>query len=129
MLLEKLAKFGVLPRDAVKNDRAALRVFLHKKFAVKVPKKGRVFYELTERALPLLEEYRHILLHKAQLQARLAPNSKFHRALLGELRFLDDQHSQAPEYRLLGDWQIRRPVVAGQLLLSQRRYYQDAGLA
>ncbi len=129
MLLEKLFKFGVLPRASVKNDLEQLQDLLRKKFVQKVPKKGRVFYELKEKSLPLLEEYRKMLFHKTKLQAQLQPQAKFYRALLGELRFLNEQHPLAKDFQLLGDWQLNRSVVPSQLALAKCRYYQDQKLS
>ncbi len=128
MLLYKLFQFGVLPRDSVKNNSAELKDLLRKKFVQRVSKKGRVFYELTEKSLPLLEEYRNILLHRAKLLDQLQPHAKFYRALLGELRLLNEKHPDASDYQLLGDWQLTRPTVSSQLGLSKFRYYQNKGL-
>lgn len=127
-LFEKLSRFGTLPRGAAKNDAPYLQYLLKNDFVQRVPKKGRVFYELTEKALPLLEEYRQILFHEASLQSRLTPHSKFYRALLGDLRFLDEKNSRAEDFRFLGDWHLTRPVVSSQLKLSQMRYYRRQGL-
>lgn len=124
-LFEKFSRFGVLSRVAAKNDRPYLKYLLKNDFVRRVPKKGRVFYELTEKALPLLEEYRQVLLHKASLQSRLTPHAKIYRALLGDLRFLNEKNPGAEEFRLLGDWHLRRPVVSSQLKLSQMRYYRE----
>ena len=126
--LEKFSNFGVLPREAVRNDASALRFLLRNDFVHKVYQKGRVYYELTAKALPLLEDYRQILLHQASLHYRLTPQSQFYRALLGDLRFLNEQHPLAEAYRLLGDWHLTRPVVASQLKLSQMRYYRNQGV-
>ncbi|OGQ07299.1 MAG: hypothetical protein A3G32_04820 [Deltaproteobacteria bacterium RIFCSPLOWO2_12_FULL_40_28] len=128
MLLEKLFQFGVLPRNAVKNYPSGLKDLLHKKLVQKASKKGRVFYELTKKALPLAEEYRLMLFHKTKLQVQLTPHAKFYRALLGELRFLNDKHPLALKYQLLGDWQLTRPVVPSQLKLAKLRYYQQQNL-
>jgi hypothetical protein len=127
-LFNKFSRFGVLPRAAAKNDGVDLKYLLKNNFVRRVPKKGHVFYELTEKALPLLEEYRQVLLHKAALQNRLTPHSKFYRALLGDLRFLDEKNPRAEEFQLLGDWHLMRPVVSSQLQLSQMRYYREQGL-
>ncbi len=128
-LLEKFSHFGVLPRAAVKNQEDDLRPLLWCHFVRKVPKKGRVFYELTEKSLPLLEEYRQVLQHKASLLRKLTPHAKFYRALLEDLRFLDETNPRAEEFRFLGDWHLTRPVMASQLKLSQMRYYREHGLS
>jgi hypothetical protein len=124
-----MSHFGALSRSAVKNDRADLRYLLKNGLVRKVVRKGRVFYELTEKALPLLDEYRQVLLHKASLLNRLTPHAKLYRALLGDLRFLDEKNPRAEEFRLLGDWHLMRPVVSSQLKLSQMRYYSEQGVS
>ena len=126
-LLEKLFNFGVLPRSAVKNDRERLKDLLHRKFVRRVSRKGRVFYELTEKSLPLLEEHRQVLFHQTRLQFKLTPHAKLYRALLGELRFLDEKNPGAARYRLLGDWHLTRPVAPSQLELAKLRYYESQG--
>lgn len=128
-LLEKLSRYGVLQRGAVKNDLPSLRRFLRQKLVRKVPKRGRVFYEVTEKALPLLEVYRRLLLHKAELGHLLTPHAKLYRALLNDLRFLDENHPLARQFQLLGDWQLKRPVVAGQIVLARERFYRAQGLS
>lgn len=127
-LFKKMSGFGVLPRDSTKNAVANLHYLLKNGFARRVSKKGRVYYELTRKALPLLEEYRQVLLHTAFLQNQLTPHAKFYRALLGDLRFLNENNPRAEEFRLLGDWHLTRPVVSSQLRLSQMRYYREQGL-
>ncbi len=128
-LFNKMSHFGALPRSAVRNDRADLRYLLKNGLARKVVRKGRVFYELTEKALPLLDNYRQVLLHKAALLNRLTPHAKLYRALLEDLRFLDEKNPKAEEFRLLGDWHLVRPVVSSQLKLAQMRFYREQGLA
>jgi hypothetical protein len=128
-LFNKMSHFGALPRSAVKNDRACLRYLLKNGVARRVVRKGRVFYELTEKALPLLDDYRQVLLHKAALLHRLTPHAKLYRALLEDLRFLDEKNPKAEEFRLLGDWHLVRPIVSSQLKLSQMRFYREQGLA
>lgn len=128
-LFNKMSHFGALPRSAVKNDRAGLRYLLKNGVARKVVRKGRVFYELTEKALPLLDDYRQVLLHKAALLNRLTPHAKLYRALFEDLRFLDEKNPKAEEFRLLGDWHLMRPVVSSQLKLAQMRFYREQGLA
>src|SRR5262245_46387656 len=126
-LIEKMSQFGVLPRNAVKNDRSGLQYLLKNRFARRVSRKGRIFYELTAKALPLLDEYRQVLLHKASLGSLLSPHAKFYHALLEDLRFLDEKNPRAPKFRLLGDWHLKRPVASSQLKLSQMRYYREQG--
>lgn len=126
-LFYKLSHFGALSRDVVKNDVSDLRYLLKNDFVQRVSKKGRVFYELTEKSLPLLEEYRQVLLHEAAFQNKLTPHAKFYRALLGDVRFLDEKNPRAEKFQLLGDWHLTRPVVPSQLKLSQMRYYREQG--
>lgn len=128
-LFNKMSHFGVLPRSAVRNDLGGLRYLLKSGVVRKVVRKGRVFYELTEKALPLLDDYRQVLLHKAALLNRLTPHAKLYRALLEDLRFLDEKNPKAEEFRLLGDWHLMRPVVSSQLKLSQMRFYREQELA
>ncbi len=128
-LFNKMSHFGALSRSAVKNDRSDLRYLMKNDFVRRVVRKGRVFYELTEKSLPLLDEYRQVLLHKASLRNRLTPHARFYRSLLGDLRFLDEKNPRAGEFLLLGDWHLLRPVVSSQLKLSQMRYYRQQGLS
>jgi len=53
------------------------------------------------------------------------PPSIFH-TLLDDVRFLDERHAVAEQFKFLGDWQLQRPVVPAQLELSKMRYYQNA---
>lgn len=127
-LLKKLSQFGVSHRSDLKNDLALLKKFLRRKWVVQVFKKGRVYYQLSEKSLALLEEYRQELWHQARLGHMLYPNSNVYRALVEDLRFLDEKHPVAKEFLFLGDWQLKRPVVASQLVLAQYRYYQRQGV-
>ncbi|HEX5034228.1 MAG TPA: hypothetical protein VFW62_07095 [bacterium] len=125
---KKLSHFGVLSREETKNDPVVLQSLLRKYLVQKVFKKGRVFYALTDKALPLLEELRQVLLHQAALRGQLSPRDSFYKALLGDLRFLNEKHFQAEAFRFLGDWHLTRPAVSSQLKLSQMRYYAEHGL-
>lgn len=127
-LLSKWARYGVLHRDEVKNDREALNRFLHLGYASKVHKRGQVFYELTEKSLELLESYRKTLLEELHMKSLLSPWSKFYSALSGDLRFLNSEHPEAEDFLLLSDWQLKRPLVPSQLELSKYRYYEMRGL-
>lgn len=128
-LFNKMSRWGVLSRAEAKNDLLALRSLLKNNVIRRVVRKGRIFYELTEKAIPLLEERRHVLLHEAALLKHLVPHGKFYRALLEDLRFLDEKHPRAGHFRLLGDWHLLRPVVSSQLTLAQMRYYREQGLS
>lgn len=95
----------------------------------KACKKGRVFYELTEQAVSLLEGYRHKLLAEAQLNFQLYPRRYlFYTALLEDLRFLDTSNPDASSFQFLGDWRLKEPPLVSQLQLSQRRFYEKMGL-
>lgn len=128
-LFSKLARAGVLHREELKNDLYVLRSLVDQAFVKKAYKKGKVFYELTEKALPLLERHRKVLLEQAKTLAELSPRSKVYRALLEDLRFLDEKNPRSQDFLFLGDWQLQRPVVPSQLKLAQYRYYQKQGLA
>jgi len=124
-ILKRFARFGVVHREAVKNDHAALKHLINQGFARKAYRSGRVFYELTEKALPLLECQRRKLLEDARMHALIDERSAVHRALLDDVRFLNEKNSEAQKYIFLGDWQLKKPVVKSQLLLSQLRFYTD----
>lgn len=121
-LLNIIARFGILHRDQVRNDIAAARFFLRRGFLKKAHVHGKVFYQLTPKALPLLEDHRLSLLFTARAGARLFPRARLYRALLGDLRFLPEDHPEAQRFLLLGDWQLTRPVTATRLELAQWRY-------
>lgn len=124
-ILKRFARFGVMHREAVKNDPAALKHLLNQGFARKAYRSGRVFYELTEKALPLLECQRKKLLEDARMQALIDERSAVHCALLDDVRFLDEKDPEAQKFIFLGDWQLKKPVVPAQLLLAQLRFYCD----
>lgn len=129
-LFTKFVKTGVLPREQVKNQRAAVQALMRSHFVRKAHKKGHVFYELTENALPLLDHYRKQLLEDAQLQRALHPRrSAFYDALLTDLRFFDTTKPEAKQFQFLGDWRLTNPPLPAQLHLAQLRYYQAKGLA
>lgn len=124
-MFKRFSRFGVVHREAVKNDRAALKHLMSRGFARKVSRSGRVFYELTEKALPLLECQRRKLLEDARMHAMINKRSAVYRALLDDVRFLDETNPEAQKFIFLGDWQLKKPVVHAQLLLSQLRFYND----
>lgn len=124
-LLSRLGAWGVLHRDQTKNEVKALRRFLKKGYVSKVYRKKKVFYQLTETALPLLEWYRQQLVFRVRIEQALKGRaSPFYAALLGDLRFLDESRREAEPYRFLGDWQLLRPVNKYGLALSQERFYE-----
>ena len=124
-ILKRFARFGVVHREAVKNDHAALQHLINQGFARKTFRSGRVFYELTEKALPLLECQRKKMLEDARMHANIDERSAVHLALLDDVRFLNEKNPEAQKFILLGDWQLKKPVVYSQLLLSQLRFYSD----
>lgn len=125
-LFSRFGAWGVLHRDQTKNERKALGRFLRKGYVTKVYRKKKVFYQLTEKALPLLEWYRQQLVCRARLeQAFKGRTSRLYSALLGDLRFMDESTKEAAFYRFLGDWQLLRPVNKYGLSLSQERFYED----
>lgn len=129
-LFTKFVKTGVLSREQVKNQLAAVQALMRGHFVRKAHKKGFVFYELTENALPLLDHYRKQLLEDVQLQRALHPRrSAFYDALLTDLRFFDTTKPEAKEFQFLGDWRLNNPPLPAQLHLAQLRYYQAKGLA
>ena len=123
-LFKKLSQNGVLPRQEVRNELAHVRRWQRLGYVKKVFRKGRVYFELTEKALPLLETYRQGLLAKAQVEAQLNPQSNQLKALLHDLRFLDPKSKVAKKYQLLGDWQLCYPVQANHLKLAKLRFYE-----
>jgi len=129
-LLQKLSLFGVLSRDQVKNDLKTLASLARLKFLKKVYKKGRVFYELTEKALPALDCLRKKLLEEAKLKSHLNPRQRsFYKTLLEDVRFLDTSKEEASHFRFLGDWRLNQEPVLSQLQLAQFRFYQEKNLA
>lgn len=127
-LLADFSRNGVLHRDKVKNNLGGLRKLVWTSLVRKVYKKGKVFFELTERALPLLDLQRKKLVEEARMRALVESRSPFYASLLEDLRFFDEKKPMARDFLLLGDWQLLRPVVASQLELSKLRYYQKEGL-
>jgi len=125
-IFKKLYSYGVLPRASFKSGREhqRLKLALRRKLVRKIHVRGKVFYELTEKTLPILELLRRQLLEEVKLKQWLYPQSQVYRALLGDLRFLDEKNPRAREFLFLGDWQLRQPVVPSRLKLSQERFYQ-----
>lgn len=124
-LVAKLARYGVMHRGEVKNDAVPLMRLLRKGLVRKVYQQGRVFYELSDRTIPLLEHHRKKLLEEAALRALLEQHTDTYIWLLTDVRFFDETHPEAEEFLFLGDWQLTRPLVSGQLELAKLRYYQQ----
>lgn len=128
-IFSKLTAFGVVSRSQVKNDLPLVRALMKEGLVKKAYKKGKVFYELTEQALPLLEDYRNKLLAEARLNYQLYPRRRrFYGSLLEDVRFLDDSKSEAEGFRFLGDWRLFETPLPAQLQLSQWRFYHEKGL-
>jgi hypothetical protein len=89
----------------------------------KVFHRGKVFYEFTEKALSFLDDYRQGLLARVKTLSEGFPRAKVYSALLGDLRFLDESHPAAEEFRFLGDWQLKERVVPSQLTLAKVKYF------
>lgn len=119
------AKYGVLHRDSVKNYADELSALLRQGFVQKRRLKKAVYYQLTPKALPLLDHYRSALLSSAELQAKLHPRSQFYQSLLTDLRFVSEVDEKAQAYLFLGDWQLRRTPTPLQLELVQTRYFAE----
>ncbi len=128
-LLAEFSRNGVLHREKVKNNLRDLQKLLRAGLVCKVYKRGRVFFELTERALPLLDLQRKKLVEEARMRALVEGRSPFYTSLLEDLRFFDEKKPMARDFLLLGDWQLLRPVVPSQLELAKFRYYQKEGLS
>lgn len=124
-IIRRLARNGVLHRDEAKNDIEAIERLVYHGLLRKVHRGKKVFYELTELSVPVLELWRKVLLEEVRVLAFLhKPPSIFH-VLLDDVRFLDEGHVVAGQFKFLGDWQLQRPVVSAQLELSKMRYYQN----
>lgn len=126
-----LSSLGVASRDRVKSDKNAISALIRRGLVRKVWKRGRVFFELTEVALPALDVVRCLLREEAKLRAIVAhPRRRaWYQALLEDPRFLDVHHVEAAEFRFLGDWRLQRVPTKSQLQLAQFRFYQQQGLA
>ena len=117
---EKLVAFGVVARSNVKNDLSSVRTLMRQGLVEKVFKKGRVFYALTYKALPILDHVRLQLLEEAKLRAKLYPRRRLlYQALLEDVRFLDTSKEEAERFRFLGDWRLNVSPTKSQLQLSQ----------
>lgn len=127
-VLTQLSRYGAVHRETLKNDLPTVVKLVRQGYVRKVNKQGKVFYEFTARALPLLELQRQRLMEEAKMAALLHPQSVFYPALVEDLRFLDENRKEAHDFLFLGDWQLTRPVVPAQLELSKYRYYQQKGL-
>ena len=123
-LCRKFSQYGVLHRDEPRGYNKDLMKLIRLKFVQKVHKKGRVFYELTEKGLDLLEEHRKMLVCELKKCTQLFPRKHIYKNLLNDPRFIDEKDPIAQKFLFLGDWQFNRPIVKSQLLLAQNRFYQ-----
>jgi len=123
-----LARYGVVSRDEIRSYASLRQSFIDRGLLQKVYQKGCVFFELTPKALPLLENHRKILVEKVQMMSLLCPWSRVYTALLGDVRFLDIKNPRAAEFLFLSDWQLKRPVVMSQVELAKMRFYEMRSL-
>src|SRR3989338_4245535 len=115
-VFEKLSLCGAVQRDRLKNDLDRVEALRRQGFLQKVYKRGRVFFELTEKALPLLDHVRLKLLEEAKLRFALYPRRKhFYQALLEDVSFFDTSNKEAEDFLFLGDWRLNRPPTKSQL--------------
>lgn len=128
-LLRTFAANGVVHRDEVKNSLSSLNGLVRAGYVEKVPRQGMVFYQLTAKSLPLLESLRKSFLEEARVLAQLSRSRHGYKALVDDLRFLDENSEAARRFRFLGDWQLQRPVVPSQLELARLRYYDRLELS
>lgn len=124
-LFAKLAKEGVVHREVTKNDLVALDYYLNQGYVEKVLKEREVYYQLTEKSLPLLEWYREVLLNHASFLRELHPRSRLYEALLTDLRFFDEKRAEARAFKFLGDWQLQSTPNKYQLALAQTRFFEE----
>jgi len=123
-VLEKLLKYGVSHREELKHYARPLQGLVKKKWVEKLHRKGKVFYAFTEEALPFLEEYRQRRVLELKVLNKVFPRNKVYSALLGDLRFLDEDAREAEDFRFLSDWQLKEPVLPSQLALSKERFFE-----
>ncbi|MDO8493829.1 MAG: hypothetical protein Q7S68_00630 [Deltaproteobacteria bacterium] len=129
-VFKRFAQFGAVAREKVKNDLKEVAYFVKLGFLKKAYKNRRVFYELTEKSLAVLDHLRLNLLEEAKLRLSLYPQrKKFYEALLNDVRFLDTTKDESKEFQFLGDWRLTMTPTKSQLRLSQFRFYQSQGLA
>lgn len=123
--IRRLARNGVLHRDEAKNDVKVIERLAYHGLLRKVHRGRKVFYELTELSVPVLELWRKALLEEVRVLAFLHKSPSIFHVLLDDVRFLDEDHVVAEQFKFLGDWQLQRPVVPAQLELSKMRYYRN----
>jgi len=124
-LITKFARFGVLHREDVKNNLKSVMWFIHRGYIQKVHRNGRIFYELTAKATPLLEHHRKKLLEEIQMLTLIDKERGQATALVTNVRFFDETKPGADSFLFLGDFLLTRPVVQSQLELSKLRFYRE----
>lgn len=123
-LVAMFARDGTTHREEVKNDKAMVEKLVRMGLVKKIRRNRKVFYELTEKALPILEARRKILLEEAKIMTALCKPPSIFNALVDDTRFLDEKHAVAARFKFLGDWQLARPVTLAQLELAKMRFYK-----
>jgi len=123
--LTLFSKFGVIHRQEDKNYPQELGALIRLGLVQKIRQKKEVYYRLTVKALPVLDDYRQLLFSLLQLRAKLHPRSQVYSSLLGDLRLFSESNKQAREFLFLGDWQLRRPPTPLQLELAYERYFSE----
>ena len=126
--LRQFSRFGILHRDDVKNYLGEVEKLITKGFVQKTYRKGKVFYELTPRAIPILELERTSLLAEVKMFAQLTKSSSIYNRFLEDIRLLNEKDKKAADFIFLNDWQLKDPVVPAQLELSKFRYLKSRGL-
>ena len=125
LAFEKLVKNGVANPTDLRNFFAELLSLQRQGLVVKKRKGAKVYYELSDSALPLLNTYREMLLNEAKVEAYLRPKNQQLKALLEDLRFLNPRTETAEKYKFLGDWQLKYPVLPNHLKLAHLKYYEQ----
>lgn len=123
-LIARFAREGILHREEVKNDKAAVIKLMRMGLVKKIHRNRKIFYELTEKSVPILDARRKVLFEEAKIMAAMCKLPSIFHALVNDSRFLDEKHSAAARFKFLGDWQLLRPVVSAQLELARTRFYK-----
>ncbi len=127
-LLRKLARYGVLHRNEVRGYEDALAALLKREFVRPTHRDRKRYYELTSKALPLLESMREQLVGELKTNRELHPKSRVYKALLDDVRFVDPNNPNAQKFLFLNSLNLMQEVVPSRLLLSRERYYESQAL-
>ena len=127
-ILRQFSKFGVLHRDEVKNYLGEVEKLVAKGLVQKTYRKGKVFYELTPKAIPILELERTAILAEVKMAAQITRPSSVYNRFLEDIRLLNEKDKKAADFIFLSDWQLKDPVVPSQLELSKYRYLKSRRL-